>query len=299
MKRRLFIQRTGVAAGALLAAPSFFNACAGRADPMARIGLTTVTFRKRFQSTNPDAAGDLLTLEQVPEFYRDRFGIYQPEFWSEHFESRSPAYLKDLKAALDRSHSTLVNIQADTPGKDMSNPEDGNSALAVEEIKEWIDVGAALGSRMVRGSFMQYSLEEGIKSTRQLAAYARSKGITLLAENHFDLLSIPENHLRVAEEIGGDHFGLLADFGNYPDPIDKYQALEKIAPHTVLVSAKTHEYDKDYEHTGFDFDRCVRIMEEGGFTGIYSLEQWEDGLPDYDYEKIVDWMIKHVLANLS
>jgi sugar phosphate isomerase/epimerase len=298
MKRRHFIQRTGVAAGAMLAAPSFFSACNGQ-DPMVRIGLTTVTFRKHFLSTNPDATGDLLTLEKIPEFFRDRFGIYQPEFWSEHFESRDASYLKDLKAALDKHKCSLVNIQADTPGKDMSNPENRNSGLAVEEIKEWIDVGATLGSKMVRGSFMQHSLEEGIKSTKELVKYAKSKGITLLAENHFDLLSVPENHLRVAQELGKDHFGLLADFGNYPEPIDKYSALAMIAPHTLLVSAKTHGYDENYEHSGFDFDRCVRIMEEGGFQGIYSLEQWEDGLPDYDYERIVDWMIEHVRSNLS
>lgn len=298
MERRHFIQRAGVLAGAMLAAPSAFKACSSR-DPMARIGLTTVTFRKRFVATNPDAGGDVLGLQQIPAFFRERFGIYQPEFWSEHFESRSPAYLGDLKAALDKNKCKLINIQVDTPGKDMSDPAVGKSALAVDEIKEWIDVGAALGSLMVRGSFMQHSLEEGIGSTKELVRYARTKGITLLAENHFDLLSVPENHLRVAREVGRDHFGLLADFGNYPDTIDRFSALERIAPHTLLVSAKTHEYDGDHQHIGFDFDRCVRIMEEGGFSGIYSLEQWEDGLPDYDYEKIVDWMIEHVKASIA
>ena len=298
MKRRKFIQRSGLAAGAILTAPSYITSCSSK-DPMSRIGLTTVVFRNRFLSTNPDASGDVLTLKKIPEYYRDRFGIYQPEFWSEHFESRKPSYLEDLKSALDKSHSALINIQVDTPGKDMSDPANGKSALAVEEIKEWIDVGAFLGSKMVRGSFMQHSLEEGIKSTKELVKYAKAKGITLLSENHYDLMSIPENHLRVAQEVGKDHFGLLADFGNYPEPIDMYEALEMIAPHVRLVSAKTHGYDENYEHTGFDFDRCVRIMEEGGFTGIYSLEQWENGLPDYDFERIVDWMIEHVKANLS
>jgi len=298
MKRRKFIQNSGVAAGAILAAPSFFTACSGK-DAMSRIGLTTVVFRNRFLSTNPDASGDLLTLEKIPEYFQDRFGIYQCEYWSEHFESRETSYLKDLKSALDLNHCTLINIQADTPGKDMSDPENGNSALAVDEIKEWIDVGAFLGSKMVRGSFMQHSLEEGIKSTKELVKYAKAKGITLLSENHYDLMSIPENHLRVAQEVGKDHFGLLADFGNYPEPIDMFEALKMIAPYVSLVSAKTHGFNENYDHTGFDFDRCVRIMEEGGFTGIYSLEQWENGLPDYDFEKIVDWMIEHVLANLS
>ena len=297
MQRRKFIQNSGVAAGVMLAAPSFFTACSSK-DSMSRIGLTTVVFRNRFLSTNPDASGDLLALEKIPEYFRDRFGIYQPEFWSEHFESRKPSYLKDLKKALDTSHASLINIQVDTPGKDMSDPSNGNSALAVEEIKEWIDVGAFLGSKMVRGSFMQHSLEEGIKSTKELVKYAKAKGIILLSENHYDLMSVPENHLRVAQEVGKDHFGLLADFGNYPEPIDMFEALEMIAPYTRLVSAKTHGFDENYEHMGFDFDRCIRIMEEGGFKGIYSLEQWENGLPDYDFEKIVDWMIAHLKANV-
>jgi sugar phosphate isomerase/epimerase len=297
MKRRQFIQHSGVAAGALLAAPSLLTGCSAP-DSMSRIGLTTVVFRNRFKSTNPNASGDLLTLETVPEYFRDRFGISQPEFWSAHFESREPAYLKDLKKALDKNNATLINIQADTPGKDMSDPENGNSQLAVEEIKEWIDVGAFLGSKMVRGSFMKFSMEEGIKSARALVRYAASKGITLLSENHFDLMSVPENHLKVAQEVGDQNFGLLVDFGNYPETTDKYEAIEMIAPYTKLVSAKTHGFDENYNHTGFDFDRCVRIMEEGGFKGIYSLEQWENGLPDYDYEKIVDWMIGHVKANI-
>ncbi len=297
MKRRKFIQSSGIAAGALLAAPSLLSGCSSF-DPMSRIGLTTVVFRNRFASTNPDATGNLLTLEKIPEYYRDRFGIYQPEFWSEHFESREPSYLKDVKKALDKERCTLINIQADTPGKDMSDPKNGNSSLAVEEIKEWIDVGALLGAKMVRGSFMMLSLEEGIKSTKKLVNYAARKGITFLCENHFDLMSVPQKHILVAKEVNSKNFGLLADFGNYPETTDKYEALALIAPYTRLVSAKTHAYDEKYEHTGFDFDRCVRIMEEGGFTGIYSLEQWEEGLPDYDFEKIVDWMIEHVKINL-
>jgi sugar phosphate isomerase/epimerase len=265
---------------------------------MSRIGLTTVVFRNRFTTTNPDATGNLLSLEQVPEYFRDRFGIYQPEFWSEHFESREPSYLKELKQALNSNRCRLLNIQADTPGKDISNPENGNSRLAVEEIKEWIDVGAFLGAKMVRGSFMEHSLEEGIKSTRELVTYAAGEGITLLCENHFDLMSVPENHVRVAREVGSKNFGLLADFGNYPETIDRFEALEMIAPYTLLVSAKTHAFDDHYEHTGFDFTRCIRIMEEGGFRGVYSLEQWEDGLPDYDFERIVDWMISQVKENI-
>jgi sugar phosphate isomerase/epimerase len=298
MKRRDFLNRTGMAAGSLLAVPGFLSSIP-RADPMSRIGLTTVVFRNKFSSTNPDLTSDELSLNDIPQYFSERFGIRNLEFWSEHFESTEPAYLKDLKKSIQQYDCKLINIQADTPGKDISDPENGNSTLAVQEIKEWIDVGKLLGSKMVRASFMHKSFEEGMKSMRLLIDYAKSQDMILLAENHFDLLSIPENHLELAQKMEGEGFGLLADFGNYPENIDRYEALKMIAPYTLLVSAKTHAYDDDYNHISFDFDKCVQIMEKGGFKGMYSLEQWENGPLNYDFEKIVDWMIEHVLVNIN
>ena len=43
-------------------------------------------------------------------------------------------------------------------------------------------------------------------------------------------MSEPDKHVQVAEEVKSENFGLLADFGNYPDSIDKYEALKMIAP---------------------------------------------------------------------
>ena len=54
--------------------------------------------------------------------------------------------------------------------------------------------------------------------------------------NHFDLLSIPENHLELAQKMKGQGFGLLADFGNYPENIDRYEAFKMIAPYTFLFA---------------------------------------------------------------
>ena len=170
MKRRSFVHRSIVGTGALLAGPSLW-AHRSLKDPMSRIGLTTVVFRKQFGSTNPDVGSDELTLFDIPGYFSERFGIRNLEFWSAHFESRDPSYLKDLKKALIQEQCTLVNIQADTPGKDMSDPEGGNSQIAIKEIKEWIDVGAYLGAPMVRGSFMKHSLDHGIDSTKELMKY--------------------------------------------------------------------------------------------------------------------------------
>jgi len=40
-------------------------------------------------------------------------------------------------------------------------------------------------------------------------------------------------------------------------------------------------------------------METSGFKRIYFLEQWKDRSLDYDFEKIVDYMITHVSDNLN
>ena len=151
MKRREFLSSTGIATGALLIGPSIFSRA--KANPLSRIGLTTVVFRNQFANTNPNVTSNELTLSDIPEYFVERFGIHNLEFWSEHFESRDQSYLKDLKNVLIKNNCKLINIQADTPGKDMSDPESGNSVLAVQEIKEWIDVGKFLGSKMVRASF--------------------------------------------------------------------------------------------------------------------------------------------------
>lgn len=264
-------------------------------DPMSRIGLTTVIFRDRFRSETSGNITSELKLTDIPEYFSKRFRIHNIEFWSKHFESTDQAYLQSIARMLRRNNSKLINIQVDTK-YDVSDPDTENREKALSEMRIWIDVAATLSSQMVRVSIMNKSLEEAINSVQILNEYASKKGVKLLVENHFDLFSNPENHVKLYKEITNGNFGLLADFGNYGKKVDRYKALEQIAPYTKLVSSKTLMFDKDYNHTSFDFARCIRIMEKAGYQGIYSLEQWSNDT-DYDEEKIVDYMIKQVLDN--
>jgi sugar phosphate isomerase/epimerase len=259
-----------------------------KADPMSRIGMTTVVFRDRFE----DGSTDRLTLSDAPEYYKDRFGIKNIEYWSKHFESREKSYLNDLKKALRKNKCRLINIQADTKN-DISDPDSSKRTKALDEMREWIDIASFLGTGMVRASSMKKSYDEAVKSLKILNSYCKEKGLKLLVENHYDLFSIPANHTKVVEDIPDKNLRLLADFGNYKKGIDNYQALEQIAPYTALVSAKTADYDENYKHISYDFARCVKIMESAGYKGIYSLEQW-GAKKDYDYERIVDWMIAQI-----
>ena len=106
MHRRSFLFRTGglmitVAAGGTLA----------RAQTTDRVGMGTVIFRNRFEQTRPSPVAAIknpLTLLEVPAYYRERFGIRKLEFWSKHFESLEPSYLRQLRSRVKRAKAELM-----------------------------------------------------------------------------------------------------------------------------------------------------------------------------------------------
>ncbi|HTO05185.1 MAG TPA: sugar phosphate isomerase/epimerase family protein [Opitutus sp.] len=300
MNRRTFIFNTsGLIISAWMLPAVSFAASDNRMD---RIGMGTVLFRNRFKQTRPKdlktAAGDL-TLLDVPQFYRDRFKVNQVEFWSYHFESLEPGYLEQLKNKLRAAGSTLVNIQVDT-NYNMASADELKRRESIAHVKPWIDAAALLGSRAIRINPGNGPFEKSVESMREVNAYAKSKGIPLLTENHFGIEMDPEVHLRLRDEAGPENFYTLPDFGNYSDEV-RYAALEKILPYAYLVSAKAAEFRDNsgsLEHVSYDFDRCVRMAEKAGFKGVYSVEQWTRSNPDIDYEKVGDWLIEHVKANI-
>jgi len=132
---------------------------------------------------------------------------------------------------------------------------------------------------------------------KEVNAYAKSKKLILLTENHFGIEMNPEVHLRINKEAGPKNIYTLPDFGNYPGST-RFQSLEKILPYAYLISAKVDTFNSNMEHVSFNFDQCVQLAEKCGFKGIYSVEQWSGKYMDTDIEKIGDWMIEHVKSNI-
>ncbi len=299
MDRRKFITRTSLTAGAALFSFPLIKAIP-KLPELDRIGLTTVLFRNHFKSTAPDhnPVDIELILENIPVYFSTRFGVKYVELWSRHFESRDQAYLKKLKKSFTDAGSKLIDIQVDTK-YDMSDPDLEKRKSAITEMKDWINIGSELGTKFIRLSSMKKSLDHAIESIGIVNKYAESEGIIALVENHNDLFSDVSNHLSVVDRVKSKNLGLLADFGNYSGDVDRYKALGQIAPFTKLISAKTIDFNNQMEHVSYDYSKCIRIFEESGYKGIYSLEQWGK-LPGNDYaEKIADWMIDQTQNNLN
>lgn len=299
MNRRTFLQLTGGAVASSMCLPAIVM---GKPkDPMKRIGLTTVTFRGRFQATKFKdlPVGEELTLKQVPEFFADRFKIHNLEFWSRHFESQSTSYLKDLKKAIAKTRSTLINIQLDEKDSmQLASTDETKRQITLACAKEWLDICTAVGSKAIRVNTGGGSIETCIRSFKEINQYAINKGVILLVENHGGLSSNPDHLIRIIKEVGGNNIRTLPDFGNYPEKI-RYDALKKIMPYAYQISAKAMAFNEKMEHISYDLKRCMRIAKEGRFKGIYSIEQWEGKARPLDYyEKVTNWMIEFIKENM-
>jgi sugar phosphate isomerase/epimerase len=166
-------------------------------------------------------------------------------------------------------------------------------------VRKWVDAAALLGSRAVRINPGKAggSIEKSIASMKEVNQYCVSKRLPLLTENHFGLEMDPEVHLRIREAAGPANFYTLPDFGNYPVET-MWESLAKILPYAYVVSAKAVDFNEQAVHISYDFDRCVQLCERAGFRGIYLVEQWSRKDQDLEYEKIADWLLQRVRANI-
>lgn len=299
VSRRAFLKSSAAFAAVAGCAPGLAASGGAAADPMERIALTSVTFRFRFAQTRPaDYAGTepLMTLSEFPAYVRDRFGVRNVELWSQHFDSIEVGHLAEIRRAVERAGSRVVNLQMDQP-YNLAAADETERQSSIALVNEWIDVARAVGSPSIRANAGSGTIETAVRSLREVADYADSQGVLLLTENHGGISTDLEVLLQILDALDGDARA-VADFGNFPDGTDRFDALARLIPYTDLISAKTLLFDDDGEHTSFDFDRCVQTAEAAGFRGIYSAEQWDPSTDPLDAEAIAEWMIDHLRAIL-
>jgi sugar phosphate isomerase/epimerase len=298
MHRRTFLFRAGGVTLSIAAGSAAF----ATTSPPDRVGMGTVTFRDRFEQTRPKSLAKIenpLTLLEVPAYYRQRFNVRNLEFWSHHFESLETAYLEQLRARVKAAGAELINVQVDGD-YDLASPDEAKRQQSLARVRKYIDAAAFLGSRAVRvnpGS-ARGSIEQSIASMTEINRYCLTKKLPLLTENHFGLEMDPDVHLRINQAAGPQNVYTLPDFGNYPIET-MWESLKKILPQAYVVSAKAVDFDAQGNHLSYDFDRCLRLCEEAGFTGIYLVEQWSRKEQPVGAEKIAEWMLQRTRSFLA
>jgi sugar phosphate isomerase/epimerase len=117
-----------------------------------------------------------------------------------------------------------------------------------------------------------------IESIEKCLPAAEKYGVLLALENHWGLGLTPEGLLRIVEAVDSPWLKILMDTGNFLE--DPYEKLEKIAPLTVFVQAKTYYGGGTYYTLDLDYVRIAKILKKHDYKGYISLEF--EGEEDYE-----------------
>lgn len=253
--------------------------------------VSSWSFHTSFETDRNNPAKTLMDVRDFPEMIADTYGVHNVEMVLPHFGAAEPALIDDFKARLAKARSRLVNMPLDfgvlwnKPAISSTDADERNAALAL--YKKGIDTAHALGSPSVRCDPGVVNLEDPaptIDAYKQLAAYAGSKGIKVVVENHGEISKNPDVLVKILKDAG---VGALPDFGNFPDEETRERGLRAMFP---IAGNVAHAKLRD----GQDFPRCMRIARESGFTGVFSIEALGRGDVYAEVQTIVDALVENL-----
>ncbi len=228
------------------------------------------------------AAENPLKLVDFAAFTRDRFGIEAIELNSPFFVSRESGYLRELVTAAERAGVTMLNIAVDEKG-DLSSEDEAVRQEGLANYSRWIAVAKEIGCAAIRANSGGKEIKDRataesrcIDSFRRLTDEGRKHGVVILMENHWGLSMDPGSMVRVIEAVRQSHgeeaTGTLADYGNWPDDVDRYDSLKRILPYAKAVHAKVNDIDENLNHPRFDHARCIELTRAAGYDGYLGIE---------------------------
>ncbi|MFI9122712.1 M20/M25/M40 family metallo-hydrolase [Streptomyces bikiniensis] len=195
-----------------------------------------------------------------------------------------------VREAAGRLHAAGLGVVClDSRIGNWARPVTGPFSADLEELERLAEYGRILGCRSLRvmswtdGGLPEEAWAAGaIDRMRRLARRAESLGVELLHENCAGWAgSDASRTLRLLAEVGSPALRVLFDTGNgVPYGYDAHALLEELLPHVAHVHVKDAlpgdrpgeaVYTLPGEGTARVAD-CVRLLEEYGYPGAYSLE---------------------------
>ena len=184
----------------------------------------------------------------------------------------------------------------------------------IESVKKSVDIAAALGSPCMRHDVCYslpkehlYSWQNAIEvmapRIREIAEYAREKGVKTCTENHGYIFQAPERVEALIRAVGSENYGWLCDMGNFLcADVDIVQAVAIAAPYTFHVHAKdfllkegnvpcpkgffttlggNHIRGTAIGHGVVPVRNCITALKRVGYDGYVSIEfeGMEDNIP--------------------
>jgi hypothetical protein len=155
MERREFLVSTAAAVAGLAASRSAWGQAAPqwskvKQSTLDRISIMTLNFQRILKVPDvQDSPDRTLELFDVAQMVADTYGVHKVEFQHYHIPSTEPAYLKELRARIEKSKSRMTQINLEFSELNISAPRQRDRLMAIDLTKMWIDHAAMLGAQRV------------------------------------------------------------------------------------------------------------------------------------------------------
>lgn len=245
-----------------------------------------------------------LTIEQCID-EAARMGFDGVEILHMQMDGEEPGYLRRLKqrALLNgislsgfSTHQGFVSPDAEVRKKNIDHTIHTIElayALGIPTIRvntgRWgtsKDFDELMANRGIEPRLDGFTDDDGFKwvidSFEQCLPAAQKCGVTMGLENHWGLGRTPEGVLRIVNAIDSPWLQVTLDTGNFLE--DPYDKLEQLAPHAVLVQAKTYFGGGIWYALELDYPRIAAMLRKHKYNGYVSLEfegqeDWRTAIP--------------------
>jgi sugar phosphate isomerase/epimerase len=198
-----------------------------------------------------------------------RRGYTRAEICHFHLASLDPAYLKTVRDAFQKNGVVIQTLLIDDGDLTDSATRDRD----LKWITSWIEAAAILGAenaRVIAGKAepSPEALALSVDGLRAMAELGKGRGVRIVTENWFDLLSSPREVHHVLDKLG-DQLGFLADTGNWHGAT-KYDDLKSIFARAELCHAKC-SFGAGLAMDDADYGHSMKAAAEADYAGPYTL----------------------------
>jgi len=313
--RRQFVgQCAAVAAGAWLLPGQMRGATSGPSvnfpsEARDRVAVAAYPFRefivgwKGWDGKTPSTvpAAQQMELKDFAAHVAEKFNVHHIEPWSPIFPSTDPKYLEQFRTAVEKAHSSVVDIAVDAQHSQYS-PDAAEREQAVVVSKQWIDVGVSLGSPSIRTHIddskgSKPDVARTADTLVRVAEYAAKKNVVIHLENDNPVSEDPFFIVQVINKVNGPWLRALPDFGNslaaHDDEDFQNRAMEAMFAHAYgICHVKDGQPDEKGKQTHVDMARTFGILKKHGYKGYCSIEYDSPGNPYKPTADMVETTVK-------
>lgn len=254
--------------------------------PRNRIGVSTYSF---WQFNGPK--------ENVPiEYCIDKaseMGFDGIELLLMQMESEENNYLQSLKR---RAFHAGLDLMGFSTHQGFVFPDESTRRSEIEKTIGQIELAYKLGIPTMRlntgrwrtiQSFDEFMANKGIEpvpdgftdeeafqwvidAIEEMLPVAEKCGVVLGLENHWGLGRTAEGVMRIVNAVNSPWLQVTADTGNFLER--QYEQLEMLAPHAILVQAKTYFGGGKWYTLDIDYKHVAEIFRKSGYKGYISIE---------------------------